>query len=256
VTIKKTIESIKDFVEQEIQSGKDVSKYKRNSNPSDFFKNHNIIVDLDKCKEIILSEETKFELGGLNKQSFSFIYPINDAKLAEDGNIVLIGKELNEVEEKDLDFGLFILIGGKDITEKQIEDLKHFSFISNGIEGFMVRSVPQKFWCRLSSEIIEKGFSFEFLGNAILYLYKEKFGDLIEAMEIIIINTYLDSINQFIELTSEIRQERKEKWAKKVEAWKKRADCDFEWDCEGCPYIDTCDLVRDVLKERENIEKI
>lgn len=252
---KKIIESIREFVEQEIQLEKEVKIFKRNSNPSVYFKNHNIKVDLDKCKEIILSEETKFELGGMNKQSFSLIYPIKEAELVEDGKIVLIGKEIRDIAEKDLDFGLFITIGGKEITEKQTEDLKHFNFISNGIEGFMVRSVPQKFWCRLSSEIIKKGFSFEFLGNAILYLYKEKFGNLIEVMEILIINSYTDSINKFIEITSEIRQERKKKWAKRVEEWKKRADCDYEWDCEDCIYVDTCDLVRDVLEERKKIEK-
>ena len=252
---KKTVESIGEFVEQEVHLGKEVKVYKRNSNPSDFFKNYNIKVDLDKCKEIILSEETKFELGGMNKQSFSLIYPIKEAELVENGKIVLIGKEIRDIAEKDLDFGLFITIGGKEITEKQTEDLKHFNFISNGIEGFMVRSVPQKFWCRLSSEIIKKGFSFEFLGNAILYLYKEKFGNLIEVMEILIINSYTDSINKFIEITSEIRQERKKKWAKRVEEWKKRADCDYEWDCEDCIYVDTCDLVRDVLEERKKIEK-
>ena len=252
---KKIIESIREFVEQEIQLEKEVKKFKRTPNPSVYFKNHNIKVDLDKCKEIILSEETKFELGGMNKQSFSLIYPIKEAELVEDGKIVLIGKEIRDIAEKDLDFGLFITIGGKEITEKQTEDLKHFNFISNGIEGFMVRSVPQKFWCRLSSEIIKKGFSFEFLGNAILYLYKEKFGNLIEVMEILIINSYTDSINKFIEITSEIRQERKKKWAKRVEEWKKRADCDYEWDCEDCIYVDTCDLVRDVLEERKKIEK-
>lgn len=253
---KKIIESIKEFVEREVKLEKEVKIYKRNSKPSIFFKNHNIKVDLDKCKEIILSEETKFELGGMNKQSFSLIYPLNEPELIEDGKIVLLGKEIRELIEKDLDFGLFILIGGKEITEKHIEDLKRFTFISNGIEGFMVRSVPQKFWCRLSSEIIKKNFSFEFLGNAIMYLYKEKFGNLIEAIEILFINSYEDSIKKFIDITSEIREERNKKWAKKIEEWKKRADCDYEWDCEDCLYIDTCDLVRNVLEEREKIEKV
>ena len=253
---KKIINSIKEFAKQEVQLGKEVIKYSRNSKPSDFFKNHNIKVALDKCKEIILSEETKFELGGMNKQSFSLIYPINELVLIEDGKIVLLGKEIREINEKDLDFGLFILIGGKEITEKHIEDLKRFTFISNGIEGFMVRSVPQKFWCRLSSEIIKKNFSFEFLGNAIMYLYKEKFGNLIEAIEILFINSYEDSIKKFIDITSEIREERNKKWAKKIEEWKKRADCDYEWDCEDCLYIDTCDLVRNVLEEREKKEKV
>jgi CO dehydrogenase/acetyl-CoA synthase beta subunit len=252
---KKIVESIEEFLEQEVRLGKKVNSYQRNSNPSDFFKKHSIKVYLDKCKEIILSEETKFELGGMNKQSFSLIYPINESELVEDGKIVLLGKEIRELIDKDLDFGLFILIGCKEITEKHIEDLKHFSFISNGIEGFMVRSVPQKFWCRLNSEIVKKNFSFEFLGNAIMYLYKEKFGNLIEAIEILFINSYGDSIEKFIEITSEIRQERKKKWAKKVEEWKKRADCDYEWDCKDCPFVDTCDLVRDVLEERKKIEK-
>jgi len=256
VNNKKIIESIKEFVEREVKLEKEVKIYKRNSKPSIFFKNHNIKVDLDKCKEIILSEETKFELGGMNKQSFSLIYPLNEPELIEDGKIVLLGKEIRELIEKDLDFGLFILIGGKEITENQIEDLKHFNFISNGIEGFMVRSVPQKFWCRLNSEIIKKNFSFEFLGNAIMYLYKEKFGNLIEAIEILFINSYEDSIKKFIDITSEIREERNKKWAKKIEEWKKRADCDYEWDCEDCLYIDTCDLVRNVLEEREKIEKV
>jgi len=256
VNNKKIIESIKEFVEREVKLEKEVKIYKRNSKPSIFFKNHNIKVDLDKCKEIILSEETKFELGGMNKQSFSLIYPLNEPELIEDGKIVLLGKEIRELIEKDLDFGLFILIGGKEITEKHIEDLKRFTFISNGIEGFMVRSVPQKFWCRLSSEIIKKNFSFEFLGNAIMYLYKEKFGNLIEAIEILFINSYEDSIKKFIDITSEIREERNKKWAKKIEEWKKRADCDYEWDCEDCLYIDTCDLVRNVLEEREKIEKV
>lgn len=251
---KKIVESIEEFLEQEVRLGKKVNSYQRNSNPSDYFKKHSIKVDLDKCKEIILSEETKFELGGMNKQSFSLIYPINESELVEDGKIILLGKEIRDLIEKDLDFGLFILIGGKEITEKHIEDLKHFSFISNGIEGFMVRSVPQKFWCRINSEIVKKNFSFEFLGNAIMHLYKEKFGNLIEAMEILFINSYADSIKKFIEITSEIRQERKKKWAQKVEEWKKRADCDYEWDCKECPYYETCDLVRDVLEERTKIE--
>ena len=179
---KKIINTIREFVEQEIQIGKKEKVYKRNSNPSDFFKNHNIKVDLDKCKEIILSEETKFELGGMNKQSFSFIYPINELELIEDGNIVLLGKEIRDLIEKDLDFGLFILIGGKEITENQIEDLKHFNFISNGIEGFMIRSVPQKFWCRINSEIVKKNFSLEFLGNAIMHLYKVKFDKIVSTL--------------------------------------------------------------------------
>ena len=100
---KKIVESIKEFVEQEVQLGKEVNKYIRKSNPSDFFKEHHIQVELDKCKEIILSEETKFELGALNKQSFSLVYPIKESNLVKDGRIILVGKEIRDFIEKDLE---------------------------------------------------------------------------------------------------------------------------------------------------------
>ena len=118
----------------------------------------------------------------------------------------------------------------------------------------MIRTIPRRFWCRISEELISKGVSFELLGNAIMSLYKQKFKDVIDAMEIIIVNSHADSILKYIELTQEIRDSQRTRWKEKIEKWKQNIDCDYDWDCADCPYEETCDDVKEVLDEREKIE--
>ncbi len=249
----KIVESIRVFLEKEAQFGRRVNLYKINSNLPEYFKNLKIKVELDNCKEIILKEESKLELGGVNKKSFSLIFPINEQECVNDGIITLIGPEIHCISEPSIDFGIFILIGLKRINDNDFDVLRHFNFISNGIEGFMIRTIPRRFWCRISENVINE-FSFEFFGNAIMYLYKKKFKDLIKSMEIIFINSHPDLIDEFIEVTSDIREDVESKWKEKVEKWKKRVDCDYDWDCEECIYYEVCEDVKDVLEERNKIE--
>jgi CO dehydrogenase/acetyl-CoA synthase beta subunit len=258
VSSKKILERIKEFVKKEGQKGKEISIYKKDQNPSNFFKKYNIKIELDNCKEIILQEETKIELGGIKKKSFSLIYPTNELGFIENGKIRLIGPEIKDISESNIDFGMLVIIGHLNTSEnleKDIDNLKQFSFISNGIEGFLIRSIPRKFWCRISSEVIIKSFSFEILGNAIMYLYKQKFKDLIESMEILFINSYPSLIDEFIKITSEIREEFSTKWKKKIEEWKKRIGCDYDWGCEICPYQSDCYEIKEVLVERAILDE-
>lgn len=226
--------------------------YERRDNPIQFFKKSKIHVELDKCKEIILQDETKLELGGANKKSFSLIYPIDDLESIQDGKITLIGPEIREISNPSIDFGFFMMIGFKKITEKEFDNLRHFSFVSNGIEGFIIRTIPRRFWCRVSKDVVDK-FSFELFGNAIMYLYNEKFQELIESMEIVFVSSLPEEIDEFIELTSEIRKQIELRWQDKIEEWKKRTDCDYDWECEECPYTDTCEEVKEVLEERKKM---
>ena len=253
--VKNILEDVREFLESESRKGKKLACYKVKDNPPKYFKEINIKIELDDCKEIILQEETKLELGGANKQSFSIIYPLTEINLVQNNKITVLGPEIHEISTHNIDFGMFILLGVKKISEKIYNELLHFNFISNGIEGFMIRTIPRRFWCRLSNELINKDVSFELLGNAIMHLYKQKFKDIIESMEIIIVNSHPDSIMKFIELTEEIRESQRTRWKGKIEKWKQNIDCDYDWDCAECPYIETCDDVREVLEEREKIEE-
>ena len=247
------LEKLRDFLEKEQNSGKTLFSYQYDSDYIDLITDSKIKIGLSGYREIILEEETGLELGGVNRNSFSIIFPISDIQLVEHGKITLLGKEISKITDTSIDFGMMILIGINKSTDKEIDELKHLNFISNGIEGFSIRTIPRRFWCRISNSALMKGFSFEFLGKAIISLYKQKFNDLIESIEIIFINSYQDSIEQFIVHSSDILSKSKEKWKKKIEAWRKRIDCDYDWGCEICPYREECYNVKQVLVSREEM---
>ena len=169
------------------------------------------------------------------------------------GRITLLGKEVNEISDSPIDFGLLILVEFNEGAIIKDIDLKRLSFLSNGIEGFSIRTIPRKFWCRISKFALNHGFSLEFLGKAIILLYKQKFLEKIKAKEVIFINTYISSINQLLALTADLSFENKENWRKKIEEWRKRIDCEYDWGCEICPYREECDEFRKILLAREEI---
>ena len=253
--VKEFIEFLRKFIEKHIESEIDVKFYERNINPPEFFKKSRIKIGLNKSKEIILQNETKLELGGINKKSFSIVLSTNASEYLLDGRITLIGPEINVIKDTNIDFGILILIGSRDFTEKDYEELRQINFISNGIEGFLIRSIPRRFWCRISRDVIKKGFSFELLGNAIMYLYEEKFKDLINSIEVLIVNSYPELITELIKDSSSIQEKFREKWRKKIEDWKKRIDCDYDWGCEICPYRYDCQEIKEVLAEREALDE-
>lgn len=247
------IEKIRAFLEKEQNGGKTLFLYSFNPDQINSDVNSKLNVGLSSYKEIILEEETGLELGGINKKSFSIVFPISNSGLVEHGKIRLLGKEINEIVDTNIDFGVLILIEINRANDEEIEQLRHMIFVSNGIEGFSIRTIPRRFWCRISKSALQKGFSFELLGNAIIRLYKQKFKDLVQAIEVIFINSYPNSIDQFIVLTSEILTIFKEKWKQKIEEWRKRIDCDYDWGCEVCPYQEECYDVKQVLVSREEI---
>lgn len=251
---QRLIQRLRDFFNKEYESGKNLITYQKNFDYYNFFSKFDIGVKLDHFKEVILQEETGLELGGINKKSFLLVFPVQELETIHNGNITLLGQEIKAIKKSPIDFGLFILIG---VNKSEIEndELRQLSFISNSIEGFLIRTIPRRFWCRISSNALQRNFSFEFLGNAIFHLYHQKFGNLIKAMEIFFINTYTDSIGHFREISSEITAQFTKKWKAKIEDWKKKIDCEYDWGCQICPYRENCYYVKEVLIKREELGK-
>jgi CO dehydrogenase/acetyl-CoA synthase beta subunit len=246
------IEKIRDFLIGEQEKGKKLTIYQ--FNVANYAFNLNISVKLEANKEIILQEDTKLELGGENKQSFSIVHCIEDLTVVKDNQISLLGPEIDEISESRVDFGIFILIGIEENCEEKIELFKNLGFISNSIEGFMIRTIPRRFWCRISSKVVKKNFSFQFLGNAIIALYREKFENLIKSLEIFFISSYSDSVEAFIKLFSGIARRQNERWKRKIQEWKKRIDCEYEWTCQTCPYQLSCLEIKKIELLRKNME--
>ncbi|TFG16419.1 MAG: hypothetical protein EU531_06540 [Promethearchaeota archaeon] len=250
------IGKIRDFIVQQKNKNTEVHSYHECEDDIKYFQKNKIGVELDTYKEVILQEETGLELGGMNKESFLLIYPLKEKNLLHDGTITIIGPEINDIQQTSIDFGLLLLISIKDQSNQKLKQLNSFTFISNSIEGFSIRSVPRRFWSRVSTQQLKKGFNFQFLAQAILYLYRIKFSDIVEAMEIIMINSCPDIIKNFLLVSSELTHKLKEKWLKKLEDWKKRIDCEYEWGCEICPYQVECYEIKKVLVARNKKEEI
>lgn len=252
---KKILTNIRSFIIAQKKDNRTVQSYQVAEDTIKYFQKSNIGVQLDVYKDVILQEETGLELGGMNKKSFLLIYPIKESNILKDGNITLIGPEINAIQELKIDFGILLLIGIKKNSSKDYKELSSFTFISNGIQGFSIRSIPRKFWSRVSKEVLNKGFSFAFLGNAIFSLYRKKYENLIDAMELLFISSYPDCIDEFLSISTELTSKLNEKWLKKLDNWKKRIDCDYDWGCEICPYQVECYEVKKVLMARNKKEE-
>jgi len=252
---KKILSNIRNFILTQKEDNKKVQSYQAAENFFEYFEQSNIGVKLDTYKEVILQEETGLELGGMNKKSFLLIYPIKEKDLLNDGNIILIGPEINSIQEPSIDFGVLLLVSVKETPSKDYKDLSSFTFISNSIEGLSIRSIPRKFWSRISKKVLKKGFSFALLGNAIISLYRMKFDSLIDAIELIFISSCSDCIDKFLSISTDLTHKLKEKWLKKLDNWKKRIDCDYDWGCEICPYQVECYEIKKVLMARNKREE-
>ncbi len=248
------LQNLRKIIEDFKENNENIKIYKAPQNISEYLINIGIDVKLDTYKEIILEEETQIELGGINKYSTSVIFPLSNKNNIQNGQITLIGPEIQEIRENNIDFGQIIIIGGKKISESHYNDFQRLQFISDGIQGFVIRSIPRRFWCRISKDAIKKGFSFNLLGNSIIYLFKKQFPELIEAIEIIFISASELNIKKFEEVISKIREIYKRNWAKKIEEWKERVDCNYDWVCDVCPYNETCYNISDIYELRKNIE--
>lgn len=215
----------------------------------------NVDVQLNNYKEIVLGSETGLQLGGINNKSFSLVYPIQKANnISISDEIHIIGPEIDEIRTSQINFSLFILLVIKNLNDEIYDELRNLTFISDSIEGFAIRSIPRRFWCRISQAVIKKGFSFRFLAEAISFLYREKYGQIVDSVKILMISSNPTLIDKWLGSTEKMRSDLNERWRAKVNTWKKRIDCDFDWACKICPYFISCQSLQEVLERRKDLE--
>ncbi|MHA1784908.1 MAG: hypothetical protein ACTSX4_06270 [Candidatus Helarchaeota archaeon] len=232
---------------------------------SEIEKNFKFNIIHDGSNEIIFKEDTFIELGGPKNASSSLILPIkneNELEKIIDGKITIIGKDIDEATENNLNFAQVFLFGGKEIFKISLKDLDRKTRQIGNLEGYMVKSTPRKLWTRVSNEIAKKGFNFEVLGKAFNIILRRNIPQL-EILEIIFITTSKEDIKKFDKLNALIYKkygvsktiQYLEKYQELV---KKRDDCGFDWDCNSCDYSSICDEIDDIIarmKEyRKNIE--
>jgi CO dehydrogenase/acetyl-CoA synthase beta subunit len=210
---------------------------------------------------IILKEDTHIELGHPSVGSCCAALATYDADLVYDGRITLVGPDVLETRAERLPFSQIIIasIKGQPAGEVSQEATVMIDKISSlmdriahgaaQVEGYMIRSVPNLIWARVSKDAALKGFSLQMLGERLIRALKENCENVVRC-EI----CFATSAKADIEKLDNIIEAARAK-TRKLESFKLGADggyeCTQEQDCGTCSEQVVCDNIRDVIKIRK-----
>ncbi len=108
---------------------------------------------------IILRGDTFIELGSPDAGSSTFIVWTDDPSLIRDGKVTLIGPDIQEKPGTALPFGQVLMVGGTGLGTEEHSTLEQTQYISDRIEGYMIRGTSQIMLGRVSKDVAAKGFS-------------------------------------------------------------------------------------------------
>lgn len=192
--------------------------------------------------QIVFNNDTAVELGDPRSESASFIIWTDDRAKVKQGQITLIGPELNECGLTQLSFGKIIKVLVHGFTDEnaydRYQEMNTLKF-KNNLEGYMLRAVPQenKEWSRVSRKALQAGFSLQRLGNELIRDLLNL--EYVDGVEIVFITSSKEHVQTFKPIG--------EKVVKVTSAMNKMFD-NLEFDCASCTFADVCKEV-DGLKE-------
>ena len=198
---------------------------------------------------IILKEDTHVELGHPSVGSCSVTLATHDASLVENGRITLVGPDIPETSEKMLPFAQIAVacctydIGDTSVTMDRV------LHASAQVEGYMLRSVPDQIWARVSKEAARSGFSMRQLGWSLLNSLNNECPD-ITGSEIF----FVTSNRAYISALKSIVDTARDK-LRKLQTYERKPDgtyeCTASLDCSECPEKPVCDNIREVITIRK-----
>ena len=201
---------------------------------------------------IILRSDTYLELGNPLAGSCAFVLWTDKPSLIRDGKITLLGPDIPESANGSLPFAQVLIVGGEDLTDRDHESLVQHQYVSDRIEGYMIKSAPDRVWSRVSKEAARKGFDFETLGRALMGVVKSE-EPRVQAMEILFVTVSKEAVQGLGNVAVQVR-----KISKDIvkENWKIRGyDIECASDCSSCGEKAVCDEIREVLSIKKKRKK-
>lgn len=200
--------------------------------------------------DLVLRGDTFVELGNPDVGSASFLLWVNDPSLVKSGRITLIGPDIPESEGASLSFGQVIIVAGKKLSADKHESIERTQYVSDQIEGYMLKSMSRQMWSRISKDAAGKGFSFETLGRALMAIFKSSVPD-VEVVEVLFVTTSKEDLQPLVELGEQIREISKNVTK---EIWKTKGydiECFSTFDCNSCPDSAVCDEIKEMVNVRK-----
>ncbi|MGI5174284.1 hypothetical protein V1L52_10945 [Treponema sp. HNW] len=128
--------------------------------------------------EVVLLQDTAFEMGGQGLAAANCLCVTSDEKLVGKDRVVLFGEDLNRIKQ-NCPFARITLAsvtnidGDEDAVYRQIKDIE-FAKYRIYPEGYMMRISAENYreQVRISKKAVKAGISFEYVGNGFISEYK------------------------------------------------------------------------------------
>jgi hypothetical protein len=198
---------------------------------------------------IILREDTHVELGHPSAGSCSLCAATSNHSLIRNGALTLVGPDIPEVAEKLLPFAQIVIAsckGDAGAISLAMDNIVHTA--SQG-EGYMLRSVPNRVWARVSKDAARSGFSLKGLGARLHSALLAEISD-ITGIEIF----FVTSSRVDVLALEQLVQPALEKLGK-LQTYERLPDgtyqCTTGLDCTECSEKTVCDNIREVITIRK-----
>jgi CO dehydrogenase/acetyl-CoA synthase beta subunit len=232
-------------------SGRQIREFECVAEPDRLLEGLPVQVGPGASSGIILRGDTFAELGSPEAGSCAFPLWTNDLSLVKDGRVTLIGPDIQESTGASLPLGQVVIVGGDGLGDEEHAALEQSQYVSDRIEGYMIRSTPGRLWSRVSKEAAGKGFGFEVLGKALLAIFKSEIPK-IQSMEVVFVTSDPEDLKPLEDIAEQVRtigtQIARKTWlARGVDI----LECTMGWDCKSCSDKTVCDEIREIVKIRK-----
>ncbi len=198
---------------------------------------------------IIFREDTRLELGHPSVGSCAAALATHDSSLVEGGRITLVGPDVGETDEETLPFAQIALACCEGNVEDTCSTMDRVLHASAQVNGYMLRSVPDMIWARVSKHAADSGFSLRGLGSRLLGSLDDQCPEILKS-EIYFITSSREDVSQLDEIVAPVRSR-----LRQLQACGRNEDgtyeCDTSLDCNVCPEQTVCDTIRDVITIRK-----
>jgi CO dehydrogenase/acetyl-CoA synthase beta subunit len=245
------VNKVHEYVEEMEEKGNSPRVYRSPTTVSELIEDLPIRVGAGASPGIILRGDTYVELGSPDAGSCALLLWTDNPSLVSDGRITLIGPDIGESGGASLSFAQVVLVGGAELSEQEHSALDQSQYVADRIEGYMIKSTPERMWSRVGRDVAEKGFDFSALGKALMVILKSEVTK-VQAVEILFVTSGKDDVQRLDEIATQVRS-----ISKNIvrENWLARGydvlECSFGWDCSTCTDKAVCDEIRQVISVRK-----
>jgi CO dehydrogenase/acetyl-CoA synthase beta subunit len=246
------IQKVAEYVEELRTRGLDTKEFSCLEPPDRISEGLPVQVGPNAHRGIILRSDTYLELGNPLAGSCAFVLWTQKPSLIDDRKITLLGPDIPESPDASLPFAQILIVGGRELSDRDHEALVQCQYVSDRIEGYMIKSAPDRVWSRVSKEAAAKGFDFKTLGKALMGLVRSE-EPRVETMGIVFITSSKEAVQGLTGIAAQVR-----KISKDIvkENWKVRGyDIECASDCSSCGEKQVCDDIREVISVRKKRKK-